>query len=209
MSERPLYVHFEGADLAGKSYASKNFAKTVGGEWTVQRNRLNRTNLIQPLADEIRIKEIYDGEVIGILYYAALLADIRTFKWPEGHTIQDSTITLRSLAYHTVSKTPRLPAMFKDLLEEHPKFDASFVLTASLEARKDRLAKRLRETPEIVSSDDTMIIQDPKKFLDIEAVIIEHSQKYFGSQLIDTTNLTEPEVLNVILKNTTHLVARI
>lgn len=198
--ERAPYVHFEGLDLAGKSTLSKKFRAATGGEWNVQRNRINSVNHIQPLADKIRIEELYDDEVIGTLYYAALLGDIRTFAWPEMPTIQDSTIVLRSFAFHSVARTPRLPSLFKDILDEHPKFDMSVLLTASIDKRKERLKIRMVEHPEVVSKDDTMILSDPNRFLDMEAFIIENAKRVFGSTVVDTTNMTEDQVLNIALK---------
>lgn len=193
------YVHFEGLDLAGKSTLSKKFAAATGGEWRVQRNRINSVNHIQPLADKIRIEALYDDEVIGTLYYAALLGDIRTFTWPEMPTVQDSTIVLRSFAFHSIARTPKLPALFKDILDEHPKFDMSILLTASIDKRKERLQIRMWEHPEVVSKDDTMIVSDPNRFLDMEAFIIENSKRVFGSTIIDTTDMTEEDVLNIAL----------
>lgn len=201
IENKSLYVHFDGVDLAGKSTASRNFVNTVGGEWAIWRNRIAPENKIHRFADEIRLTRLYDVEVVGHVYYAALMADIRNFEWPKQNTIQDSTIILRSIAHHTVAKTPNLPEMFTELLIEHPKFDVSFVFTASLEARQERLAKQLRETPETVSNHDRMCVDHPEEFLAMEACLIETAKKVFDSRVINTSDLTQSQVLDVLLKN--------
>ena len=95
MKERPYYLHFEGMDLAGKTTATQNFIKSTGSEWDIRRNSLSRENPIHILADSLRKAEVYDAEVLGNLYVAALMADIRLFQWPDKNTIQDSTIFFR------------------------------------------------------------------------------------------------------------------
>ncbi len=199
--DRGLYIHFDGVDLAGKTTASQNFVQTVGGEWEIRRNRLSPENPIHRFADELRMQRIYDVEVVGHIYYAALMADIRSFQWPVKNTIQDSTIILRSIAHHTVAKTPRLPEMFTELLIEHPRFDASFVFTASLEARQERLAKQLRECPEKVSNHDRMCVDHPEEFLAMEACLIQTAKSVFDSRVINTSDLTPQQVLGVLLEN--------
>ena len=86
-------------DLAGKTTATKNFIRRTGREWEIRRNSIVPDNPIYLLADSLRRADAYDAEVLGNLYIAALMADIRSFSWPERDAIQDSTIILRSLAF--------------------------------------------------------------------------------------------------------------
>lgn len=189
MSKESLFIHVDGMDLAGKTTITRSFINQSGLDWEIRRNRLSKSNPIHDLADYLRKEEIYDLEVIGNLYYAALMADIRDFQEPKTNTIQDSTIILRSIAFHTVQNTPRLPEMFKDLIKEHPKFDASFVFTANIEERKKRLEKRIKENPEQISSEDMMVINKPEKFLAMEKCLIDIAKANFNSKVIDTSNL--------------------
>jgi len=201
MKEKPYYLHFEGMDLAGKTTATNNFIQSTGTEWDIRRNSLSRENPIHILADALRKEEVYDAEVLGNLYVAALMADIRSFQWPSRNTIQDSTIILRSIAFHTVRGTPRISEVLLDLLPEHPQFDASFVFTASIEERVKRLQQRIAKAPHEVSEEDMMVINKPEKFLAMEAVLIDTSRRVFHSVIVDTSSLTPDMVVGTIGSN--------
>lgn len=201
MEERSFYIHFEGMDLAGKTTATQNFIKHTGKEWDIRRNSIVPDNPIYKLADSLRRADTYDAEVLGNLYVAALMADIRSFKWPERDTIQDSTIILRSLAFHTVRGTPRIKEVLIDMLPCHPKFDASFVFTASVEERMRRLEARRASQPEQVSPEDLLVRDKPEKFLAMEACLIDFSCKCFHSVIIDTSTLTPDMVVDKIAEN--------
>jgi cytidylate kinase len=138
--------------------------------------------------------------VLGNLYIAALMGDIRSFKWPDKNTIQDSTIILRSIAYHMVNGTPRIGEVLIDLLPKHPKFDASFVFTASIEERIKRLQQRISKAPQEVSDEDMMVIK-PEKFMAMEAALIDASKMAFHSVIVDTSTLTPDMVVEVIHEN--------
>lgn len=188
-------------DLAGKTTATQNFIKSTGSEWEIRRNSLTRENPIHLLADSLRKTEVYDAEVLGNLYVAALMADIRSFQWPDRDTIQDSTIILRSIAFHTVRGTPRIREVLLDLLPEHPKFDASFVFTASIEERVKRLQQRIAMAPHEVSAEDMMVVNKPEKFVAMEAALIDTSRMAFHSVIVDTSSLTPDMVVGVINEN--------
>lgn len=201
MTENSTYIHFEGMDLAGKTTATQNFIKSTGTEWDMRHNSLSKENPIHLLADSLRKENAYDAEVLGNLYVAALMGDIRSFKWPDKNTIQDSTIILRSIAYHMINGTPRIGEVLTDLLPEHPKFNASFVFTASIEERIKRLQQRMVKAPDEVSSEDMMVIKKPEKFMAMEAALIDASKKAFHSVIIDTSTLTPDMVVGVINEN--------
>ena len=201
MKERAIYVHFDGMDLAGKSTATRLFVDQSGHDWDTRRNSILEENSIHQLADKLRKEGIYDPETIGNLYYAALMADVRTFQWPGRDTIQDSTLILRSIAFHTVRSTPRLPEMFLELIKLHPQFSGSFVFTASIEQRRKRLEKRLLEAPETVSEEDMMVINKPEKFLAMEKCLAETAVRYFNALVIDTSSRTPEEVVSMILQS--------
>jgi len=200
MERRAFYIHFEGMDLAGKTTATRNFIEATGREWDVRRNSVVLHNPIYLLADTLRRADAYDAEVLGNLYVAALMADIRSFNWPTADTIQDSTIILRSLSYHAVRGTSRIVQVFEDLLSYHPKFDASFVFTASLKVRLARLEERSLRQPEQVSPEDLFVRDKPEKFLAMEEVLVSLSQKYFHSVVVDTSEMTPSEVVQRILQ---------
>lgn len=193
------YVHFEGMDLAGKSTATRLFAERSGEEWVVRRNSMDPSNPLFMLADSLRIEDAYSAETLGNLYVAALMADVEKFERPEINTIQDSTILLRSMAYHTVNQTPRVVEAFKDVLPTHPRFDNSFVFTASIEARQERLQQRMRDNPEEVAPDDLMVIRKPEKFMAMEKALVDLATTAFSATVIDTSKLTADEVCNQVM----------
>lgn len=193
------YVHFEGMDLAGKSTATRLFAERSGEEWAVRRNSMDPGNPLFQLADSLRVDDAYSAETLGNLYVAALIADVERFKHPKVNTIQDSTILLRSMAYHAVNQTPRIVEAFTDVLPTHPRFDSSFVFTASIEARQGRLQQRMRDNPEEVAPDDLMVLRKPEKFMAMEKVLVDLATTAFGSTVIDTSRLTADEVCDNVM----------
>lgn len=198
--EHAVYLHIDGMDLAGKTTTARHTIIKVGGEWIIRTNSLSDNNPIYLLADSLRKEDTYAPEILGHLYTVAMMADIAAFQWPATNTIQDSTIILRSLAYHTISGNINISAVLDDILPKHPDFDASFVLTASLEARLKRLDSRRLEYPEEVASDDLMIVRKPEKFLAMEACLSDIASKRFLARVIDTTSLTPDMVVSQILE---------
>lgn len=198
--EHAVYLHIDGMDLAGKTTTARRIIIKVGGEWNVRTNSLSDNNPIYLLADSLRKEDTYAPEILGHLYTVAMMADVAIFQWPTTNTIQDSTIILRSLAYHTISGNINISAVLDDILPKHPDFDASFVLTASLEARLKRLDSRRTEHPENVASDDLMIVRKPEKFLAMEACLTDIASKRFRAQVIDTTNMTPDMVVSQVLR---------
>jgi thymidylate kinase len=188
--EKPMYVHFEGLDLAGKTTVCRRFCQQAKGDWMTRHNALNSENPIGQLADELRRGGRYNDETIGWCYHAALLADLETYQKPKVNTLQDSTILLRSLAYHTVSGTPRLVESLLTLMGEHPRFDRSFVCVASKEIRLDRLKRR---RPQNLSPEDFIVRDDFGRFKAMEDVLIDYAKRYFDAVIIDTSDLENEE----------------
>lgn len=198
MSRRALYLHIEGMDLAGKSATIKGFLAHARGQWEVRRNTLDPENPIYNLADSLRRSNRFDAEIVGNLYVAALMADVRNFHLPVINTLQDSTILLRSLAYHTVEGTPRIPQVLLDLAAQHPKFDFSFVLTASIEKRLDRLARRATFEPDQLNANDLLVKSNPLRFQQMEGCLVDLARKTFNSEVIDTSCLSVEEVVGIM-----------
>lgn len=193
------YVHFEGMDLAGKTTATGLFAEQSGESWAVRHNSLDPDNPMFLLADSIRKDDGYSAETLGNLYVAALMADVEKFERPTTNTIQDSTILIRSMAYHAVNQTPRIVEAFTSILPTHPRFDSSFVFTASIEARQGRLQQRMRDNPEEVAPDDLMVLRNPGKFMAMEKVLVDLAVSAFGAILINTSELSAQDVCDTIL----------
>ncbi len=133
-------------------------------------------------------------------YVAALRADIERYTKPAVNTIQDSTIILRSLAYHTVNKTPRVVESLQDVLPSHPRFDHSIVFTSSIRSRQQRLEQRMQDNPEEVAPDDLMVIRKPEKFIAMERCLVHLAKTAFRATVIDTTELTPKEVRESVME---------
>jgi thymidylate kinase len=192
------YIHFEGMDLAGKSTATQLLAGDPTELWEIRSNSLDPDNQLFQLADNLRKDQAYSATTMGPLYVAASLADIEHFKRPEVNTVQDSTIIVRSMAWHAINGTPGVVESFTDILPQFRVFDRSFVFTASIRARQQRLAKRMDEAPETVDADDLVVIRKPERFMAMDAKLIEIAQTGFDALLIDTTDMTTDDVQSVI-----------
>lgn len=192
-------IHIEGMDLASKTAARRGLARRLG-DCQVRNNSLCGFNPVFNLADSLRKSSGLGDEALGHLFVAALAADMELYRVPTVPTIQDSTILLRSLAFHRINGTRKVVESLEDWLPLHPRFAHSIVLTASLASRHERLKSRQLNAPEEVAPDDLMIERDPQKFLDMESELIELSQQHFGATVIDTSQLTELQVVDRIFE---------
>lgn len=192
-----MYLHFEGLDLAGKS----TLCKRLKEKWPVEQTRHNSIsdgNILYEKANELRKKDSLDSELLGWLYYAAMILDLEKFSKSEGRIIQDSTILLRSLAFHLGHKTPVLPEFLIKALDKHPRFDYSFVLVASRECRLKRLEKR-RENQ--LGPEDFIVRDNPDLFYKMESILVDYSIKYFNAKVIDTSDLEYPDKSDSIIES--------
>jgi len=178
-----MHVHFEGLDLAGKSTVCRLFREHTRGEWQVRHNALVPENPIYDLADRLR-KEGRGEESVGWLYHAALLLDLEQYEPTDGDVIQDSTVLLRSLAFHKVRGTPGLADRLETLLDHHPRFDRSFVLVADHQTRLERLAKR---RPQNLGPEDFLVRDAPERFYAMERQLVDYAIRHFGAVVLDTS----------------------
>ncbi len=188
------YFHIEGMDLAGKTSATRALAAALEGNCKTRRNTLQDKSEFHKIVDDIRVKNGLSEFDLGLLYCKVLEDDLRNFAYPTQDTIQDSTVLLRSLSYHSACENWELVDEFKKLLPLHPKFTASIVLTANLDSRLKRLEMRKALNSEEVASDDLMIITNPDRFFLMERYLIEFAQIYFDAKVLDTTHLSKSEV---------------
>jgi thymidylate kinase len=191
------YIHFEGMDLAGKSTVARQFSQTSDLDWIINTAKLTKINPILDFTNRIAKSGVYDSEILGDMYLAALKADIRKFQ-ANGNIIQDSTILLRSLNFYKTLGDERLYNGFLKLVKEHPVPDKSFYLTANIDARLKRLNLRIKEMPEKITENDLMIKNDPNKFIQMDESLRDLSVSNFGSQVIDTSNLSVNDVVDIV-----------
>jgi thymidylate kinase len=191
---KPLYFHIEGMDLAGKTSATLTLAISLGNDCQTRQNTLQSKSQFHKIVDDIRINAQLNEIELGLLYCKVLEDDLRKFEYPTQSTIQDSTVFLRSLSYHSACKNWNLVEEFKNLLPLHPKFTKSVVLIADLESRLKRLEMRKALNPEEVAADDLMILTDPEKFFAMEKYLVDYAQNYFDAEILDTSKLSKVEV---------------
>jgi thymidylate kinase len=199
MNNHIYYIHVEGMDLAGKTTARRDLVTALGGDCRVRHNSLCSSNPVYELADGLRKEDRLGGESLGYLYVAALPCDLERYTPLRSHTIQDSTILLRSLAYHTVARTPFVVDSLKAMLPRHPRFMRSFVLTASLAVRERRLERRRQRQTEEIAPDDLMILRAPDSFLAMEEALVRLAQEHFSAVVIDTSEMSGQAVVESIL----------
>ncbi len=191
-SPLPRRIHIEGLDLAGKSTICRRLQAALPGGWPRRRNTLLEANPLHQKADQWRRSAAASDAVIGWFYLAALEFDLEHGGNADESVLQDSTILLRSLVYHTIQGTPDLPARFEQLAPMHPRFDRSIVCTASRETRLRRLAIR---RPENLGPEDFLVRDDWTKFTAMESLMIEHAKRWFNAQVVWTDDLeNDPEL---------------
>ena len=190
------FVHIEGMDLSGKSTLVKNFVADSKQKWCIRNKILTDNNPIWNFANDLRKKGIYDEEVFNNLYFAAALADVSSYERKDENVIQDSIIALRSLSYAKYLNNHRTADAFLELLKKHPKPTHSIYLYADIPTRNERLKKRISERPNEVTAGDRTITSNIQKFEEIEKLLRKFSIENFTSHVINTSKLSEYEVLN-------------
>jgi len=180
---------FEGLDLAGKSTVTTMMHQHLGSGWELRKNSMVPvgTNRIYDLALQLRLGRAIDNVNLGYLYYAALRHDIELFeKELAGHQadiVQDSTIMLRSLAYHKAYGNHGLVELFEALLERMPRYDILFLCTITHDERLKRLHLRRREN---IGEEDLLVVKDPKLFYKTEGYLFDYAHRYFNAIEINT-----------------------
>ena len=182
-----IIVHVEGLDLAGKSticrFIRDNYA------FQLRNNILVSGNPLIQETDYLRKNGLLDDDSLGKRYYDALLYDLECFDATQDHIVQDSTIIVRSIAFHSVLGNPELAKSFRKLLPRHPLFTRSVVLVASDEVRLKRLAGRCSRKND--SPEDHLIKKNPAVFHQMENIIIDLVVNHFGGTVIDSSNMEQ------------------
>ena len=180
-------IHVEGLDLAGKSTVCRYLVAKSGAQH--RNNTLLSSSPIHVQAELLRKRDLLDPAGLGWIYYGCMLFDLENYVVPDAPVVQDSTILLRSIAYHEVFGDRALAAKFRMLLPRHPRFAYSCVLVASDEVRLSRLegrCSRHNDNPE-----DFLIRRDPAGFHEMERILVETAREHFGAETIDTSFLEQ------------------
>lgn len=180
-------LHIEGLDLAGKSTVCRVLRDRWGAEMRVNSILPPGANAIHAEAERLRKADALPAAPLGGLYYAAMMRDIELYKPPSGPVVQDSSLILRSIAFHSVFGDPALADAFRAWLPRHPRFGATVVIRASDEVRRKRLegrCSRHNDNPE-----DFLIVRDPAGFHCMEDILMETAEREFGATVVDTSFL--------------------
>ena len=204
MSLFPI-IHLEGLDLSGKtSVAYKILEKKES--WVRRYTTLLEKIEYNPFlmkADGLNNSESPDEYSLFELYYQAMVYDTENIPAQTSPLIQDSTILVRSLAGLSVSEYSESDLLEKmlDVGKKYPSFSCSIILTCSHKARLKRLNHRRSNLKpgERLVKDDLLVESDPQKFFAKEATLVEYSQLIFGSEILDTSDMTIEEVSEYIL----------
>lgn len=193
-------VLVEGLDLAGKSTLIEGLAqhyREQGWSVTVSHGDLCPENPVARVTREMmRWDPGFTPQEGGPLFLASHLWDLRNFRRPQGERtihIQDSC-ALRSLAFEKVVGRPHFVELFEDVVRRLPRFDAAFVLTASLQTRRGRF-----ETRQLNDLHDQFMFKDPVRFSQVDSELLHLSVKEMGARIVSTDELNPNEVLDVVL----------
>ncbi len=193
-------VLVEGLDLAGKSTLIAGLARVYserGWKVTVSHGDLCPDNPVAKVTRQMmRWDPGFTPEEGGPLFLASHLWDLRHFKYPRGRReihIQDSC-ALRSLAFERVVGHSEMAEKFASVARRLPRFDAAFVLTASLATRYQRYAQR-------VGNDlhDAFMLRDPVRFSRVDSEILHLCVSEVGARLIDTDEIDAPTLLGHVV----------
>lgn len=144
---------------------------------------------------------IISDKAIGHLYADATAKELALFN-PTKSIIHDSSTIIKTLTIQRdLGAGSALMQKLETLRKMHPvptKPEFSILLEASLEAKIDRLNKRIKESG-FVSELDKKVLLDPKKVERQTALMKEITLYTFpGTLVFDTTHMTEQEVFDAV-----------
>ena len=181
-------IKVQGLELARKSTICRFIRDNYN--FQLRNNSLIADNDIIKSADYQRKNSLQDDSSIGRLYLDALRYDLEHYEENGNDSIiQDSTIIVRSIAFHSIAGDPELAKEFRKLLAIHPRFTRSYVLTASDEVRFMRLQGRCSRKHD--SPEDHLIYKSPEKFHQMEDMIIKLVTEEFGGTVLDSSNMEQ------------------
>jgi thymidylate kinase len=192
-----MRIYLEGLDLAGKTTLTRRLQKRIENV-VVRNNSLLEHNPLCSLADQHRKASAMMEEPLGWLYYSAMLFDLAAVNETAPHLIQDSTIVLRSIVYHTDKGNSELVRHFESQVSRYPRYDASFVLVSNRERRLERLAGRSSRGN--TSPEDLRVRDNPESFAAMERHLVELGQSHFDAVVLDTSNIEDEEASEQILE---------
>lgn len=184
------HVYVEGTDLTGKDTLGEYL------QFKMNYDQLHKLVVCESNPFELEITRLgkEDKVFIGVLTAKSLLYEIVNMSLRKP-TLLISSHVLRGLSVETAMKKP-LQSVFEELIGYYPQFDTTLLLTASLEAKKNRLQSR---TTQQTSDLDSKVIKDPEFVLLMDEVIKKYAISVFNAIVIDTSELSTTEVKNLAM----------
>lgn len=189
----------EGLDLAGKSTLVRGLQrKLVDAGWRV---RMCHGDLCEenPVARVTRQMMRWDPGFKPAegapLFLASHLWDLRNYQPPaqadEIH-LQDSC-ALRSLAFERVLGQEFYAQRIEEVVDQLPRFDAAYVLTASLKNRVERFKEREQN-----DLHDSFMLSDPVRFSRVDSELLRLGVAKCGAKLVCTDDFDVDQLLEFV-----------
>lgn len=144
---------------------------------------------------------VVSDEAIGHLYADATAKELEIFK-PTTNIIHDSSTIIKTLTIHEdLKSSSALLKKLEFLRMKHPKPtkpEYSILLEANVEAKMERLNKRIKDN-EFVSELDRKILSNPSEVKRRAEIMRKITLYTFPETMVfDTTNMSETEVFNAV-----------
>lgn len=188
-------IYIEGTDCVGKDVVGKVISGKYGIT-NIQRLALRPDN---PW-DVDRTHELVPGHPLSPMYLVrSTIWDITHYDsdFRNGRQLQLSFTPARSAAWCRASGD-ELADVFEELLKFSPLFEHSFLLSASVEVKQDRLIGRTLEGG-ASSQIDRLVFTNPDFVMRMDEALEKVVRREMGAQVIRTDDLTVQEVGGILI----------
>ncbi len=187
-----------GTDLVGKTTLINRLVphlRNSGFKITPNKHDLHKTALMPSIHTLLEAASPEDLLQINSLFFVTFLIDSMKFNpEPDAIIIQDSYVC-RTMAFSLAYNLTPITDLFEAFRHHFFSFDVTIHLTATIEARKQRLSVRGNS-----NSQDHLIITDPAKVSLMDhhlSNIVKTHKEYLQ---LDTSELTIPQVFETVTK---------
>ena len=163
MNTERKHIYIEGMDMCGKD----TVANIVAQDLNI--TNIQKLSLVDPNPFNVDKNKIVvpDDLLFGVYLAKSIIYDLEQWSPLMTRQLQVSFTGIRSASYR-VGFPDGLGPVFEELLKYSPLFDNAFLLTASFEARKKRLALKREKS----SDHDYLIETSPEKVILISLRVI-------------------------------------
>lgn len=184
MEQERLHMYVEGTDLTGKDTVWKSISEKMGI------HQLQKLVIVPDNPYHLQLENLPEGSfLISPCVARAIIYDIHNADFSKDF-FQISFHAMRAVSFERAGKMP-LADIFDELIKYCPVFDYSLLLTASLDTKKERLARR----PGKSSWLDQKINTDPDFIIRMDNFMLQYASDFYKAKVIDTSHFTIAEVL--------------